>query len=215
MKSKLIPGPQIRIATADGDPLRVLGLHTLFESAPDFVVEPVDLSKTGTIPAVDVILLRDRAGYNLADEMQRLTAALPGSRVLVTGPSLDEDAILRCLALGAKGYVSEAASSAELIKAIRIVHQGLIWASRSVLAAFIGRAASLPDARCRRTGITARQKEVLKMLVAGRSNREIAAPLGIEERTVKAHVAHLMRRLGAKNRIALSVHAVTHAIVAV
>jgi DNA-binding NarL/FixJ family response regulator len=58
-----------------------------------------------------------------------------------------------------------------------------------------------------------REKEVLKMLVAGRSNKEIAAPLGIEERTVKAHVAEMMRKLGVRNRIALSVHAITDSIV--
>lgn len=51
------------------------------------------------------------------------------------------------------------------------------------------------------------------MLVAGRSNKEIAEPLGVEERTVKAHVAELMKKIGVNNRIALSVHAVSHALV--
>ena len=58
-----------------------------------------------------------------------------------------------------------------------------------------------------------REKEVLEMLVAGRSNKEIGAALGIEERTVKAHVAKLMRKVGVQNRIALSVHAITHSLV--
>jgi DNA-binding NarL/FixJ family response regulator len=60
---------------------------------------------------------------------------------------------------------------------------------------------------------TNREKEVLTMLVAGCSNKEIAAPLGIEERTVKAHVAKLMRKVGVPNRVMLSVHAVTHLLV--
>ena len=51
------------------------------------------------------------------------------------------------------------------------------------------------------------------MLVAGRSNKEIGGQLGIEERTVKAHVAKLMRKVGVQNRIALSVHAITHSLV--
>ena len=54
---------------------------------------------------------------------------------------------------------------------------------------------------------------MLKLLVAARSNREIARTLGIEERTVKAHVAKLMRKVGVENRIALSIYAVTNAIV--
>jgi len=51
------------------------------------------------------------------------------------------------------------------------------------------------------------------MLVAGRSNKEIGSALVIEERTVKAHVAKLMRKVGVQNRIALSVHAITHSLV--
>jgi hypothetical protein len=52
------------------------------------------------------------------------------------------------------------------------------------------------------------------MLVDGRSNKEIAEPLGIEERTVKSHVAKLMRKVGVQNRIMLTVHAVNHCLVA-
>ena len=54
---------------------------------------------------------------------------------------------------------------------------------------------------------------MLGMLVTGMSNKEIAGPLGIEERTVKAHVGKLMRKTGVQNRIELSVHAITHALV--
>ena len=53
------------------------------------------------------------------------------------------------------------------------------------------------------------------MLVVGRANKEIGSALGIEERTVKAHVAKLMRKVGVPNRIALSIHAVTHSLVTV
>ena len=55
--------------------------------------------------------------------------------------------------------------------------------------------------------------QVLELLVVGRSNKEIGSVLGIEERTVKAHVAKLMRKVGVQNRIALSVHAITHSLV--
>ena len=60
---------------------------------------------------------------------------------------------------------------------------------------------------------TDRETEVLKMLVEGRSNKEIGTPLGIRERTVKAHVAKLMRKVGVENRVALTVHAITHSLV--
>jgi DNA-binding NarL/FixJ family response regulator len=57
------------------------------------------------------------------------------------------------------------------------------------------------------------EKEVLEMLVAGRSNKEIGSPLGIQERTVKAHVAKLLRKVGVQNRIALSIYAIAHSLV--
>ena len=60
---------------------------------------------------------------------------------------------------------------------------------------------------------TAREHEVLNQVVSGRLNEEIASDLGITERTVKAHVAKLMRKVGVQNRIALSVHAITHSLV--
>ena len=64
-----------------------------------------------------------------------------------------------------------------------------------------------------RVTLTDREREVLEMLVVGRSNKEIGGTLGIEERTVKAHVAKLLRKVGVQNRIALSVYAITHSLV--
>ena len=101
------------------------------------------------------------------------------------------------------------------MQAIRVVSQGSVWAPRRVLSIFIERVSQSPGRffPAGRTAFTDREKEVLEMLVGGRSNKEIGAPLGIEERTVKAHVAKLLRKIGVQNRIALSVHAVTHSLV--
>ena len=99
--------------------------------------------------------------------------------------------------------------------AIRIVNQGSVWAPRRVLSMFIERVSASPGRifPAGRVTFTDREKEVLELLVVGRSNKEVGAVLGIEERTVKAHVAKLMRKVGVQNRIALSVHAITHGLV--
>jgi DNA-binding NarL/FixJ family response regulator len=83
------------------------------------------------------------------------------------------------------------------------------------MSIFIDRVTSSPGKifPAGRVNFTDREKEVLELLVAGRSNREIGQALQIEERTVKAHVAKLMRKVGVQNRIALSVHAITHSLV--
>ena len=100
-------------------------------------------------------------------------------------------------------------------EAMRIVHAGSVWAPRRVLSIFIERVTSSPGRifPAGRVTFTDREKEVLELLVVGRSNKEIGSVLGIEERTVKAHVAKLMRKVGVQNRIALSVHAITHSLV--
>ena len=133
---------------------------------------------------------------------------------MVTGSSTDDETILKALAAGAKGYIDEGSNAQEFAQALHVVHQGWVWAPRRVLAAFVDRVAQsgriFPAGRLT---FTDREKEVLELLVAGRSNKEIGAQLGIEERTVKAHVAKLMRKVGVQNRIALSVHAITHQLV--
>lgn len=128
---------------------------------------------------------------------------------------MEDQTIVEAIALGAKGYVGGATSPADLVQAIRMVSQGTVWAPRRVLSMLIERTSSLS----RHIGpaghdtFTQREQEVLDMLVAGRSNKEIGAPLGIGERTVKAHVAKLMRKAGVQNRIALSIHAIKHSLV--
>jgi DNA-binding NarL/FixJ family response regulator len=207
--------PTIRVAVMESDPLRLVGFRALFESETDFELIAASLPHIGSLTNIDMVLLGRRSGQNLFDLTASLKAIRPDVRIIVTGSGMDEETILKAIASGAMGYVDEAASPKELVQAVRSVNQGSVWAPRRVLSLFIERVSS---ARGRifptgRVTFTDREKEVLEMLVAGRSNKEIGSPLGIEERTVKAHVAKLMRKVGVQNRIALSVHAIRHSLV--
>jgi DNA-binding NarL/FixJ family response regulator len=217
MKSATAPAKKapIRIAVVESDPLRFVGFRALFDSEPDFELVSAALADIGALPNIELILLGNRSGQNLFDVMASLKATRPDLRIIVTGSGMDEETVLKAIASGAKGYVDEAASPAEFVQAIRIVNQGSVWAPRRVLSLFIERVSSAPGRifPAGRVTFTDREKEVLEMLVAGRSNKEIGSALGIEERTVKAHVAKLMRKVGVQNRIALSVHAITHSLV--
>jgi DNA-binding NarL/FixJ family response regulator len=207
--------PKIRVAVVESDPLRFIGFRALFDDEPDFELASASIQEMATRADVDLILLGSRGGLNLFDVMASLKASRPDLRILVTGAGADDETILKALAAGAKGYVDEAASPSEFTTAIRIVNQGSVWAPRRVLSTFIERVTSSPGRifPAGRVTFTDREKEVLELLVAGRSNKEIGSALGIEERTVKAHVAKLMRKVGVQNRIALSVHAITHSLV--
>jgi DNA-binding NarL/FixJ family response regulator len=215
VKTALIKKPLIRLAVVESDPLRFVGFRALFDSEPDFELISASLSEISTLQGIDLILLGNRNGQNLFESMASLKAARPDLRIIVTGAGIDEETILKAIAAGAKGYVDEAGSPAEFVQAIRIVNQGSVWAPRRVLSLFIERVSTSPGRifPAGRVTFTDREKEVLEMLVAGRSNKEIGSALGIEERTVKAHVAKLMRKVGVQNRIALSVHAITHSLV--
>src|SRR3954471_5206953 len=217
MKSAVAPAKEtfIRLAVVESDPLRFVGFRALFDTESDFELLSASLPDIGGLQGVDLVLLGNRSGQNLFDVMASLKATRPDLRIIVTGSGMDEETILKAIAAGAKGYVDEAASAAEFVQAIRIVNQGSVWAPRKVLSMFIERVSTSPGRifPAGRVTFTDREKEVLEMLVAGRSNKEIGAALGIEERTVKAHVAKLMRKVGVQNRIALSVHAITHSLV--
>ena len=207
--------PHIRIAVVESDPLRFVGFRALFDSEQDFELVSSSVAELAHQENIDLVLLGSRGGPNLFDVMASLKAARPDLRIIVTGSGADDETILKAIASGAKGYVDEAASPTEFVQAIRVVNQGSVWAPRRVLSMFIERVSSSPGRifPAGRVTFTDREKEVLEMLVAGRSNKEIGAALGIEERTVKAHVAKLMRKVGVQNRIALSVHAITHSLV--
>lgn len=206
--------PAIRVAIVESDPLRMAGFRALLESEQDIHLESFNLSEIAYAGALDLIILGKRHAQNLSAMMQHLRSVRPDVRVIVTAAGTNDDAILDALANGVKGYLDEAAPATEFVRAIRIVNDGLVWASRRILALFVERS-SRGSKSVAKTGteITHRQREVLQMLVAGRSNKEIALPLGIEERTVKAHVASLMRKIGVQNRIMLSIYAVNHRLV--
>ncbi|PYY15634.1 MAG: hypothetical protein DMG61_02210 [Acidobacteria bacterium] len=217
MKAATAKKPMIHIAVVDSDPLRFIGLRSLFDSESDLELSAASLEELPRLQNVDLVLLGNRAsgGGSVFDVMASMKAARPDLRIIVTGTGADDEAILKALAAGAKGFVDEAASPAEFVQAIRVVHQGSVWAPRRVMSIFIDRVTSSPGKifPAGRVSFTDREKEVLELLVAGRSNREIGQALTIEERTVKAHVAKLMRKVGVQNRIALSVHAITHSLV--
>jgi len=205
----------VHIAVVDSDPVRFVGFRALLSSESDFDLQSVSLAEIGTHSPVDIVLLGSHHGRNATDVLATMKAVRPGLNVIITGCNIDDAAVLKAIVAGAKGCVDEGAPVAEFVRAIRIVQSGSIWAPRRVLATFVERAYARPGLSPWLNGrpFTVREAEVLRMLVAGRSNKEIATPLGIEERTVKAHVAKLMRKVGVANRIMLSVHAIKHSLI--
>src|SRR5260370_15246653 len=203
MRGSLPKRQPIRVAVIESDPLRFVGLRTCLVTESDFELSSASLAEVGAQQNIDLVLLGSHIGSNLFEVVATLKAARPGLRILVMGAGMGEENILKAIASGAKGYVDEAAGPAEFAQAFRAVNYGSVWAPRRVLSLFIERVSNSPGRifPAGRVRFTQREKVVLEMLVAGRSNNEIGRPLRSATRTVKAHVAKLMRKVGVQNRI--------------
>jgi DNA-binding NarL/FixJ family response regulator len=202
----------IRVSVLESDPMRVVGLQDVFRSEPDIDVRAGSVESVLQSHDDKLVLMTTDRGPSFSAAMSALKAVRPKIRIIVTGPGKKDEDILRAVTAGAKGYVAEEAPSEVLKKAIREVHNGSVWLPRRVLAVFIEASTPVhhrvPTRRA--PTVSDRESEVLRLLVGGCSNGEIAHELGIRQATVKTHVAQLLRKFGVPNRTALTVAAVTN-----
>ncbi|HUP62566.1 MAG TPA: response regulator transcription factor [Thermoanaerobaculia bacterium] len=139
-------------------------------------------------PDVDVVLLDlELPGMSGVDAIPKIAA-----RVLVLTAYANDEQIDAVLRAGARGYLLKGASVDEIERALRAVAAGDTYLDPRV--------ASRVLALSREPRLSAREREVLKLVASGRSNKEIAAALQIAERTVKFHVTAIFNKLGAENR---------------
>ena len=205
----------IRIGVVDSEPLRLIGFRALLESETDFEFIYASISDLDRHCRIDIILLGNQRGQDSFGDVVKLKAFYPEAQIIAIGSGMHDERVLAALACGAKGYVDEGASAMEFISAVRAVSRGSVWVSRQLLSIFVERASGVVGNPFLggRAAFTVREKEVLEMLVNGRSNKEIGVPLGIEVRTVKAHLAKLMPKVGVRSRIALATYAMSHSLV--
>jgi DNA-binding NarL/FixJ family response regulator len=127
-------------------------------------------------------------------QIRRLRPELP---LAVISGSDDRDNMLACLAVGVHGYILKSAEDDEIIAALKQIMGGQIYAPSTLAESALrtnGETLSKPS-------LTPRQQDVLGLLVAGKTNKEIARELDLSESTVKIHVAALFRALGVRNRV--------------
>jgi DNA-binding NarL/FixJ family response regulator len=203
---------RLQIGLVDFEPLRVAGFESVCEPLSHVKIVPTTLEKALSGSGLDMVMLGLHRPTESLDLLAKLKDTRPRLKLIVMGAETDEETIISAIAAGAKGYLEETATPEQVIMCIDVVASGSIWAPRKVLSAFIDRmlnpADNKPVLRHNLT-FTKREEEVLTLLRAARSNREIALTMGIEERTVKSHIAKLIRKVGVENRIALSVRAAT------
>ena len=208
------PQEKLRLGLIATDPLRVLGLQTIFSD--DTQTEIIALSGPGALDAsgVSLILIDAACTDHLFELLETFRRSRPHFRLIVIGLEESHDYIQQVIGAGAKGYLAHTARENEIRLAIDIVRDGSVWAPRKVLARLLEASTGEGRGVQAEPKFTERESQVLELLVAGRPNREIAEALGVEPKTVKAYVGRLMQKVGVDNRIALTMQAVSRNLVA-
>ncbi|HUN85414.1 MAG TPA: response regulator transcription factor [Terracidiphilus sp.] len=204
----------IRVGLLDGEPIRMEGLRSVFEQRPapglaQLVPVTGSLGELLSDQDIDYVVVDLNSSSNRLQTLSEMRRSRPGLRLIVIGPAGNDELIMESIIAGARAYLDGTAGPAAIRAALEVVIAGSIWAPRHLLSNLIDRLLSSPDVS-RTNGsvlLTDREREVLDLILLARSNREIARALGIEARTVKAHVSRLMRKTGTENRIDLSMWA--------
>lgn len=207
---------RIRIGVIAADPLRSVGLVAILEDNLDVEALPLNLEQAFETEPMAALLLDSRASLDaVIDIVGRLRWVRPGLKIIVMGEPMDPEHVQAVIGCGAKGYLSENSTESEIRMAMEVVLDGSIWAPRKVLARLIDERST----RAAQPGTTAtanvaveasmtpREREVLHLLMDGRTNRDIATAMGIDEVTVKAHLGRMLRKTHLTNRVELTLRA--------
>ena len=144
--------------------------------------------------------------------MRELRRRAPDSRVIVLTSFADDERLLGAIRAGAAGYLLKNAEPQEVVRAVRAASAGQTLLDPAVAARVVESIADR-DQVAGAESLTPREREVLRLIARGRSNKLIARELGIAEKTVKTHVGHVLAKLGVTDRTQAAVIAVRTGLV--
>jgi DNA-binding NarL/FixJ family response regulator len=212
-------GP-IRVVLADDHPIYREGLaRTLADAGIDVVAQARDAGEALAAvkrEAPDVLLLDlsmpGGGGLAVLGELHKLDKA---PEVAVLTASEEDDDVMAALRLGARGYILKGVGAEELVELVRDVAAGRSYVSpglagrllvamrRPVAAAARAQAGPLAD-------LSKREEDILKLVAQGKSNREVGAALGLQEKTVKHYMTSILQKLQVRNRVEAAMLAREH-----
>lgn len=201
-------GSPISIAIVDDHPLLAEGIAAALSRRENY-----DVVENG-ISAADVVGIPGRricdvmiVDLNMPGDVFTAIADLrdiaPACRVVIFTASTETEHAVRALGAGAAGYVLKGSSAGELIEAIEAALRGEVYITPSFAAKVIG--ALNQKAKDKQavisTKLSVREEQIVRLLLCGKQNREIARSLDLSEKTVKSYMTNLMTKLRARNRL--------------
>lgn len=198
----------LSVAFVDDHPILLSGMVHMFDSNPDFSITGVgkcaeDLLEIVASKQPDVVVTDLNMPGDVMVAIGKITRGKSGTKVLVFTAVTAVEHAIAALEAGAKGYVLKGSQEDELEQAIRTVHAGETFVTPNFAASVVAgiRTAALRQAATVALRLSIREEQVLRLLLLGKTNREIGAALKISDKTVKHYMTLLMQRLNARNRI--------------
>jgi two-component system, NarL family, nitrate/nitrite response regulator NarL len=214
--------PALRIVVADDHALVREGLRHLLEANGGFAVigeaangaEAISLAQRlkPDVLVLDVSMPR-MTGFEALRELNTSGNAL---RTLLLTAAIDRAEMLTAMQLGARGIVLKSTAIAILVEAIRAVARGDYWLDRERISNFLDvvrRLSGPATVSVNPYGLTGRQRQIIRGVVEGLNNREIAARLGISEHTAKHHLTQIFNKTGVSTRLELALLATKRGLV--
>ena len=204
---------KIRLLLADDHAVLRSGLRLLLSEQPDMEVvgEASDgeeaIEKAREL-SPDVLLLDiTMPGVGGLEALDRIKKENPQIRIVVLTMHDDESYMERIMTSGGSGYVLKRAADTELLSAIRAVHQGGVYLHPSMTRALVNQLQRRTAAQERQSHLESklseREREVLKLIAQGYTNKEIADMIFLSVKTVETHKAHIMDKLELRSRAEL------------
>jgi DNA-binding NarL/FixJ family response regulator len=222
--SRVTPDEPVSVVVADDQSAVREGLVLLLGTLPGITVAGEAADGDAAIALVaaarpNVVLMDlNMPGCDGVTATRRITADYPGTRVVVLTTYADDDSIIGALQAGALGYLTKDATRAEIGRALQAAAAGQAVLDPAVQQALLSAAARAPETGAPRgvpdsadtCALTPREADVLRLIAAGQSNREIARTLFVSEATVKTHVNRIFAKTGSRDRAQAMRYAYAH-----
>lgn len=212
---------QIRLLIVDDHEVVRLGLRTLLDDEADLLV----VAEAGTVdealreverhrPQVAIvdINLPGRSGLEACREIRR---RFVDTRVVILTSYADDGFIAQALRAGAAGYVLKQVGGDELLRAVRVAARGETALDPQTAARVVARLTELESKADEDVvrDLSAREREVLRLAAAGKTNKAIGAALGLSDITVRNYLSTILEKLSLSNRVELAAFAIKHRLI--
>jgi two-component system, NarL family, response regulator LiaR len=208
----------LNILIVEDDPVMQMGLQQFLAAHSQIVIVGVVADGYAAIAAVNqwhpdlVIMDVGLPQLDGIEATRQIKATDPDRRVLMLTSHGEDTEIIAALSCGADGYCIKGTSLQQLLGAIAVVQEGAVYLDPQIARAVIGNLQP-PRAKVTQTDLSARELEILKLLVEGHSNPEIAEILYLSLSTVKAHIRSIMNKLAVDDRVQTAVVALRSGLV--